>query len=145
MDRSPTVIDVGYEFPSVEVAVPREMISAYADASYDFNPLHLDEAWMGEAEFGRTRFGEVIAHGLMPYSFVTRMLADVVYPLGGWHERCEMRFTAPVRPGDTVTTFGVVTNVRPMDGQILYSASVRAERQDGTVVATGDAMGRVPG
>lgn len=137
-------IEVGYEFPSVSSVVSREMISAYAAASYDFNPLHLDERWMAETEFGRTRFGEVIAHGLMTYSLVTRMLTDVVYALGGWHERCEMRFTAPVRAGDTVTTFGVVSQVRPMGEQLLYAAVVRAERQDATVVAIGDAMGRVP-
>ncbi|MGH9045774.1 MAG: MaoC family dehydratase [Acidimicrobiales bacterium] len=137
-------IDVGFEFPSLEVRVTREMISAYAAASYDFNPLHLDEGWMEDAAFGRTRFGEVIAHGLMTYSFVTRMMTDVVYPLGGWHERCEMRFTAPVRPGDTVSTHGVVTHVRPMGGHLLYSANVSARRQDETVVAKGDAMGRVP-
>jgi 3-hydroxybutyryl-CoA dehydratase len=99
---------------------------------------------MAEAEFGSTRFGEVIAHGLMTYSLVTRMLTDVVYPLGGWHERCEMRFNAPVRAGDTVTTSGVVSHVRQMGAQLLYAAAVRAERQDATVVAVGDAMGRVP-
>jgi acyl dehydratase len=137
-------IEVGYEFPPVSVVVSREMISAYAAASYDFNPLHLDEDWMAEAEFGSTRFGEVIAHGLMTYSLVTRMLTDVVYPLGGWHERCEMRFTAPVRAGDTVTTAGVVSHVHPMGAQLLYAAAVRAERQDAAVVAIGDAMGRVP-
>jgi acyl dehydratase len=116
MSPQAAAIEVGYEFPSVEVVVSREMISAYAAASYDFNPLHLDEDWMAEADFGRTRFGEVIAHGLMTYSLVTRMLTDVVYGLGGWHERCEMRFTAPVRAGDTVTTFGLVSHVRPMGG-----------------------------
>ena len=137
-------IEVGYEFPSISSVVSREMISDYAAASYDFNPLHLDEEYMAGAEFGRTRFGEVIAHGLMTYSLVTRMLTDVVYALGGWHERCEMRFTAPVRAGDTITTFGAVSHVRPVGGQLLYAAAVRAERQDGTVVAIGDAMGRVP-
>ena len=144
MSPQAAAIEVGYQFPSVSVVVSREMISAYAAASYDFNPLHLDEDWMAEAEFGSTRFGAVIAHGLMTYSLVTRMLTDVVYPLGGWHERCEMRFTAPVRAGDTVTTSGIVSHVRPMGAQLLYEAAVRAERQDATVVAIGDAMGRVP-
>ena len=144
MSPQAVAIEVGYEFPSVSVVVSREMISAYAAASYDFNPLHLDEGWMAQAEFGPTRFGEVIAHGLMTYSLVTRMLTDVVYPLGGWHERCEMRFTDPVRAGDTITTSGVVGHVRAMGAQVLYTATVRAERQDATVVAIGDAMGRVP-
>ena len=144
MSPQAAAIEVGYQFPSVSVVVSREMISAYAAASYDFNPLHLDEDWMAEAEFGSTRFGAVIAHGLMTYSLVTRMLTDVVYRLGGWHERCEMRFTAPVRAGDTVTTSGIVSHARPMGAQLLYEAAVRAERQDATVVAIGDAMGRVP-
>jgi 3-hydroxybutyryl-CoA dehydratase len=144
VSRQAAAIEVGYEFPSISSVVSREMISAYAAASYDFNPLHLDEDWMVEAEFGPTRFGEVIAHGLMTYSLVTRMLTDVVYALGGWHERCEMRFVAPVRAGDTVTTYGIVGHVRPMGGALLYAAAVRAERQDATVVAIGDAMGRVP-
>ncbi|HSR23155.1 MAG TPA: MaoC family dehydratase [Candidatus Eisenbacteria bacterium] len=139
------MIAVGYEFPPVEVLVTREMIRAYAVASHDFNPLHLDHDWMKAAEFGPTRFGSVIAHGLMTYSLVTRMLTDVVYPLGGWHERCEMRFMAPVLPGDRIRTAGRVTNVRRTGDRLRYAASVEARKPDGTVVATGDAMGHVPG
>lgn len=138
------MISVGFEFPAVEVVVTRELIRAYAEASFDFNPLHLDEEWMATAEFGGARYNSVIAHGLMTYSLVTRMLTDVVYPLGGWHERCEMRFRAPVLPGDIVATEGRVTNVRPLGEQLLYTARVRAFNQDGTEVASGDAMGRVP-
>lgn len=138
------MISVGYEFPPVEVVVTSEMIRAYAQASFDFNPLHLDEAWMASAEFGQTRYGSVIAHGLLTYSLVTRMLTSVVHALGGWHERCEVRFLAPVLPGDTISTEGRVTNVRRMGDRLLYAATVRARKQDGTVVAQGDAMGRVP-
>lgn len=136
--------EVGYEFPPVTFEVTREMIRQYAKASYDFNPLHLDEGWMETAEFGPTRYGGVIAHGLMTYSVVGRMITDIVYPLGGWHERCEMRFTAPVRPGDTITTTGRVTNVRRLGEEYLYAAAVEARNQDGVVVEAGDAMGRVP-
>lgn len=136
--------EVGYAFPPVTFEVTQEMIRRYAEASYDFNPLHLDEGWMESAAFGATRYGGVIAHGLMTYSVVGRMITDVVYPLGGWHERCEMRFTAPVRPGDTITTTGRVTHVRRLGGDVLYTAAVEARNQDGTVVEAGDAMGRVP-
>ena len=136
--------EVGYAFPSVTFEVTKEMIRGYAEASYDFNPLHLDENWMEGAEFGHTSYGGVIAHGLMTYSIVGRMITDVVYPLGGWHERCEMRFTAPVRPGDTITATGQVTHVRRLGDEYLYAASVEARNADGVVVEAGDAMGRVP-
>lgn len=135
---------VGYAFPLVTFEVTKEMIRQYAEASYDFNPLHLDEGWMESAEFGHTQYGGVIAHGLMTYSIVGRMITDVVYPLGGWHERCEMRFTAPVKPGDTITTTGHVTHVRRLDDDLLYAAPVEARNQDDVVVEAGDAMGRVP-
>ncbi len=135
---------VGHVFQPVEVKVTQEMIRRFAEASHDFNPLHLDERWMGEAEFGSTRYGQVIAHGLFTYSLVTRMLTDAVYAMGGWHERCEMRFVAPVFPGDTVTTSGRVTRARELGADLLYAADVEARKQDGTVVARGDAMGRVP-
>ena len=138
------MIAVGYEFPSLEMPVTREMIRVYAEASFDFNPLHLDDAWMAGATFGSTHYGGVIAHGLMTYSLATRMLTDVVYALGGWHERCEMRFKAAVTPGDTLTTRGRVTSVRRLNGELLFAASVEVRKQDGTVVAIGDAMGRVP-
>jgi 3-hydroxybutyryl-CoA dehydratase len=144
LDGPAEMIAVGYEFPSLELLMTREMIRAYAEASFDFNPLHLDDAWMADATFGRTHYGGVIAHGLMTYSLATRMLTDVVYALGGWHERCEMRFRAPLTPGDTLTTRGRVTSVRTLNGELLFAASVEVRKQDGTVVAIGDAMGRVP-
>lgn len=137
-------IGVGYEFPEIAVDITKEMIRGYAEASYDFNPLHLDEQWMTQVEFGGTRYDGIIAHGLMTYSFVGRMITDVVYPAGGWHERCEMRFKAPIRPGDTITVAGRVTHTRVEGDWLLYAADVVATRQDGVVAEIGDAYGRVP-
>jgi 3-hydroxybutyryl-CoA dehydratase len=137
-------ISVGYEFPAITVEVTRAMIRRYAEASYDFNPLHLDEGWMAQADFGGTRFAGIIAHGLMIYSFAARMITDVIYPLGGWHERAEMRFKAPVRPGDTITVSGRITHVRHEGDWILYAATVAATRHDGVIAQTGDANGRIP-
>lgn len=137
-------IKVGYQFPPVTVEVTKEMIREYAHASADYNPLHLDEGWMATAQFGQTRYGGVIAHGLMTYSFATRMITDVVYPLGGWHERHESRFRKPVRPGDTLTVRGTVTHLKELGEEVLYSADVHVENQHGEIVIAGDAMGRLP-
>ena len=134
----------GYAFPAITAEVTTAMIRAYAAASYDFNPLHLDNDWMARADFGGTRYGGIIAHGLMTYALVSRMITDVIYPLGGWHEHAEMRFTAPVRPGDTITVTGQVTHARPDGDWTLFAATIAATRQDGVVAETGDAYGRIP-
>lgn len=137
-------IRLGFEFPAVTVDVTKAMIREYAYASADFNPLHLDESYMEQAEFGDTKFGQIIAHGLMTYSFGTRMITDVVYPLGGWHERHESRFIAPVYAGDTVTTHGKVTSLKPVGEEVLFTADVWVTNQEGVVVIRGDVMARVP-
>lgn len=139
-----TRVRLGYEFPPITVDVTKAMIREYAYASADFNPLHLDETWMEQTEFGDTTFGQVIAHGLMTYSFGTRMITDVIYPMGGWHERHESRFVAPVYDGDRLTTHGTVTAMKTIGEEALFTADVWITNQDGVTVIRGDAMGRVP-
>lgn len=135
---------VGYKFSPVSHEISADTIKQYAIASADYNPLHLDEQWMEKADFGGTAYNSIIAHGLMMYSYVATMITQTVYPLGGWHERCEMRFKAPVFPGDTVITRGHVTQVRSMDDFELYEVDVTVENQDGKVVQQGTAYGRLP-
>lgn len=136
--------EVGYEFPPFTMEVSAATIREYAEASFDYNPLHLDPSWMESADFGGTSYGSIIAHGLMMYSYVGNMMTSAVAPLGGWHERCELRFVAPVKPGNTVSTHGTVTSVRDEDDFTLYEASIEVRVDDGTVVQKGTAFGRLP-
>src|SRR6202142_2104527 len=87
--------------------VSRESIRAFCDASLDYNPLHLDDAYM-EGSFGKTKFGGVIMHGMNNFGLITRMLTDWAYPAGAVHRRLETRWLAPVRPGDTICPSGRV-------------------------------------
>jgi len=51
-------LSVGDNLPELIQAVDQNMIDAYADASGDINPLHIDP------EFAKTTFfGRTIAHG----------------------------------------------------------------------------------
>jgi acyl dehydratase len=135
---------LGAAFPPARMDVSADSIRQFAAASYDFNPLHLDPNWMSETRFGKTQFKTVIAHGLMTYALLTRMVTDAVYPLGGWHERLEARFKSPVYPGDRITATGTVLELKPLGDQLVYVASVTAHNQDGVLIAEGEAMGRVP-
>jgi 3-hydroxybutyryl-CoA dehydratase len=94
------------------LAVTRESIREFCDASLDYNPLHLDDDYM-KGSFGKTTFGGIIMHGMNNFGVISKMLTDWLYPLGGVHRRLETRWKAPVKPGDTITPSAVVTAKRP--------------------------------
>jgi len=92
---------VGDAIEGPALAITRESIGEFADASLDYNPLHLDDSYM-EGNFGRTHFGGVIMHGMTNFGLITRMLTDWAYARGAIHRRLETRWLKPVRPGDTL-------------------------------------------
>jgi acyl dehydratase len=80
-----------------EVAFTKEQIAAYAEASGDRNPIHLDD------EFARTvGLPGIIAHGMLQMGLMATVAADAA---GGPDKlrRMSCRFAGIVVPGDTVT------------------------------------------
>ena len=80
-----------------EVTFTREQIAAYAEASGDQNPIHLDD------DFARSvGLPGVIAHGMLQMG----ILATVAVEAAGGPEhlrRMSVRFAGMVEPGDIVT------------------------------------------
>ena len=71
----------------------------FAGISGDFNPIHTDEVFAKETVFkGR------IAHGAFTASFISNVLGNQLPGPGGIYVRQDLRFLAPVRIGDTITT-----------------------------------------
>jgi acyl dehydratase len=80
-----------------EVTFTKEQIAAYADASGDHNPIHLD------GDFARTvGLPGIIAHGMFQMGLMATVAADAA---GGPEKlrRLYCRFAGMVVPGDTVT------------------------------------------
>lgn len=80
-----------------EIEVTAEMIRAFADISGDTNPVHLDEAYAAS-----TRFGGTVAHGMLTAGFFSGILGTELPGTGSIYLGQELRFLAPVRPGDRV-------------------------------------------
>ncbi|HXN90014.1 MAG TPA: MaoC/PaaZ C-terminal domain-containing protein [Candidatus Sulfotelmatobacter sp.] len=79
------------------VTFTREQIAAYAEASGDQNPIHLDD------DFAKTvGLPGVIAHGMLQMGILATVAAEEA---GGPSRlrRISVRFAAMVVPGDTVT------------------------------------------
>ncbi len=79
------------------VTFTREQIKAYAEASGDHNPIHLDD------DFARSvGLPGVIAHGLLQMGLMATVAAQAAG--GPQHlRRLFVRFAGMVVPGDTVT------------------------------------------
>jgi acyl dehydratase len=94
------------------VTFTRQQIAAYADASGDKNPIHLDD------EFARSvGLPGVIAHGMLQMGLLATVAAEAA---GGPEHlrRLFVRFAGMVVPGDTVT----FTAVLAADGGLELSA-----------------------
>lgn len=101
----------GTGLPVLVRHVTQDMINAYADASGDFNPIHIDAEYAKTGPFGRT-----IAHGLMTLAFVAQVLNDWS---NGRFDACgevDVSFVGPVFVGDTVEVSGKVEDIFDRDG-----------------------------
>lgn len=96
----------GDKLPAITRHITQAQINAYADASGDRNPLHLDEAFARTTQFGGT-----IAHGMLVLAFLSEMLTGAFGR--SWLEtgRLKVRFRAPARPGDSIHATGHVTKI----------------------------------
>ena len=124
----------GETLPTVERVVDQARIELYAEASGDFNPIHVDEEFAAGTQFGST-----IAHGMMVAAIVSESMTlafDRRWAEGG---RLRLRFRVPVFPGDTATAFGEVKRVRGVEGGREIVCSVGVRRQTGEVAITGEA------
>jgi len=124
-------------------AVSRESIRLFCDASLDYNPLHLDDDYM-KGNFGKTRFGGIIMHGMSSFGLITRMITDWAYPAGAIHRRLETRWVKPVRPGDTIQPTGIVKSKQVTANSRWVLIDVMVKNQSGEKVATGEVMVEFP-
>ncbi|MDQ6882847.1 MAG: MaoC family dehydratase N-terminal domain-containing protein [Candidatus Dormibacteraeota bacterium] len=117
-------IEVGQPLPSLTKGVTLAQIRAYAEASGDRNPIHLDEA------FARSvGLPGVIAHGMLTMAFANQMLTDWLGDRSRL-KRLEGRFGGMVRPGDEVTCAGTVTKKDEMSRRVVINLVVTNQRDE---------------
>jgi len=102
----------------------------------DFNPLHVNQTF---AE--KSRFGTRIAHGYLTTSFMAAQLGMVFHGTAIAYLEHTSRFTAPVRPGDTLTIEWTIAarEDKPRHGGGMVTLTGLCSNQDGTTVAEADA------
>jgi acyl dehydratase len=113
--------------------VEPEDIARFTEISGDRNPLHYDEDLAQQ-----TRFGEIVVQGGITSAILNALVAEDLPGPGTVFLQVSWSFKAPVRPGDTITGWAQVLEVR--EDKPITKLATRVTRDDGTVVLEGDAL-----
>ncbi|MGX7092893.1 MaoC family dehydratase [Hutsoniella sourekii] len=128
-------LQVGDTIQSEPLIASDERIQLFAEATGDFNPIHLDEQ-AGKA----SRYGARVAHGMFGATMVTG-LVGTLFP-GSIYVSQDFRFRQPVYIGDQLTC--QIEIIAKKDKGQFVDAKTTIINQDGQKVITGKARVILP-
>ena len=123
---APTTVEVGAAVPLLERTIDLASMVAYAGATWDWNRLHYDTAFLAERGLDRP-----VVDGQMLGALLAEQAMDWL-GAGAFPTRMAFRFRSMVFAGDTVRVEGVVAevdddaNTVTLDQQILVGDTVAA-------------------
>lgn len=129
MDYSELSVGMSAEFSK---EVTDADVRSFADITGDHNPVHLDDAIAS-----RSRFGGRIAHGMLSAGIVSAAIAGKLPGPGSVYLSQTMKFTAPVRIGDTITATITVLELLSRN-RVRLATTCR--NQSGETVLDGEAV-----
>ena len=129
-------VKVGDELTPLSRTVPQTQIDAYAEASGDHNPIHVD------AEFARSvGLPGAIAHGLLEMGILAEALTRWAGGTG-LLQSLQVRFSKPLVAGDTITCTGTVAAVDEAEGVATIEVEATSNRGE-RVLTNGRAVIRL--
>lgn len=129
----------GSTLPELVREITQADINRYAEASGDYNPIHIDEAFAAATPLKGT-----IAHGMLVLAYVSEMLARAFGAEWDKSGRLSVKFRSPARPGDTLTASGQVDALNPEGDIVWATCSVVCRNQADEAIVSGEARVRIP-
>ena len=111
-------------------------IELFAKVSTDRNPVHLDEDYAQD-----TMFHGRIAHGMLTAGLISAVIGEQLPGHGTIYMSQNLKFLAPVRPGDMVLAEVEVTDIQIDKRRVKLDCRCIV---DGKKVLTGEAMVMAP-
>jgi 3-hydroxybutyryl-CoA dehydratase len=133
-----TEIEEGKALVPVVMHMTQEKINLYAEASGDFNPIHVDEFFAAKTPLGGT-----IAHGMLSLAYVSEMMTSAFgrsWLSGG---KLRAKFKESARPGDTLTISGRIDCIDRKDDVSYANCDFECRNQKGEVIVAGEAIIRL--
>jgi acyl dehydratase len=114
-------------------AITPDDIDRFTQISGDRNPLHYDPA-AAQA----SRFGQIVVQGGITSAILNAVVAECLPGPGTVFLNVTWDFTAPVRPGDTIT--GRVEVIETRTDKPITKLRTTVTRHDGTIALNGTAI-----
>ena len=128
-------LEIGMSRSLSKVVTDRD-IELFAEISTDHNPVHLDEAYAQDTIFeGR------IAHGMLTAGLISAVIGEQLPGHGTIYMSQNLKFLAPVRPGDMVQAEVEVTDIQIDKRRVKLDCRCIVEGQK---VLVGEAMVMAP-
>ena len=128
-------LQVGDDLLPIKKLITMKQILMYADASGDYNPIHIDEEFAKNSQFGRN-----IGHGMMVAATISELMvknfAEAWYKTG----KMKMRFKSPVYPEDEIQTSGSIKKSEQVGTATRITCSVQIVRQNGDTIISGETL-----
>ncbi|TET43469.1 MAG: acyl dehydratase [Dehalococcoidia bacterium] len=130
-----TEIQEGKAFDSVVKHITQEKINLYAEASGDFNPIHIDESFAAKTPLGGT-----IAHGMLSLAYVSEMMTSAFGRNWLSEGKLRAKFKEPAHPGDTLTINGKIDCIEQEDDVSYANCSFECRNQKGEMIVIGETI-----
>ena len=108
-------------------------IELFTELSGDRNPIHYDRDVAAA-----TALGGIVVQGGVGSAILNAVVAEELPGPGSVFLQLDLRFAAPIRPGDVITGAVEVTSVRP--DKPITGLAVRVTRDDGVLAIDGTAL-----
>lgn len=127
--RSIDTLNIG-DSASVSKTITETDVYLFAGITGDLNPAHVNEAASSQ-----TAFGGRIAHGMLSAGLISAVLGMYLPGPGTIYLGQELKFTKPVRFGDTITATATV--IEKLDAKNIVKLETVCTNQNGDVVIKG--------
>lgn len=122
-------IEIG-DVASFQKTISETDVYLFAGITGDYNPAHLNDV-----ESKKTIFGERIAHGLLSVGLISAVLGVQLPGPGTIYLGQELKFTKPVKFGDTITA--IVKVIEKNTPQNIIKLSTKCINQNNEEVIIG--------
>ena len=126
-----TTLNADSNLSELKRLITQEQINAYAEASGDFNPLHIDPEFAAKTELGGT-----VAHGMLILAYLSEFMTENFGENWINSGSLSARFKGAAYPGDTILVSGNVNNIEYEDDFIMIECDVICSNQKEEPVIT---------